>query len=113
VGSISYGTREEFSNAAADPLIAVRLDGDDHHRITSTPAAAGSRLRRTLAGRGAGADSRFQILFVAALSGLAMRSWQRTRQSAGAADHVRLRRSRSNRGFDVSQNLIPYSGSDT
>jgi len=69
-----YGTRRN-SVRAADPLIAVRLDGDDHHRITSTPVAAGlqaaTHARRARLER----NSRFRFCLSPPWSGLAMRSW--------------------------------------
>ena len=72
------------------------------------------RLRRTLGGRAGWSGFAFQILFVAAVA------WIGYEIVANARANLQTQRITSGfdflantAGFDVSQNLIPYSGSDT
>jgi general L-amino acid transport system permease protein len=72
------------------------------------------RLRRTLGGRAGWSGFAFQILFVAAIV------WIGYEIVANARANLQAQRITSGfgflantAGFDVSQNLIPYSGSDT
>jgi general L-amino acid transport system permease protein len=72
------------------------------------------RLRRTLGGRAGWSGFAFQILFVAAVV------WIGYEIVANARANLQAQRITSGfgflantAGFDVSQNLIPYSGSDT
>src|SRR3979411_3469125 len=78
------------------------------------PPQFAARLRRALGGRAGWAGFAFQILFVAALAWLAYEivanaraNLQAQRITAGFGFLA------NTAGFDVSQNLIPYSGSDT
>jgi general L-amino acid transport system permease protein len=73
-----------------------------------------ARLRRALGGRAGWGGFAFQILFVAALA------WIGYEIVANARANLQSQRITSGfgflsntAGFDVSQNLIPYSGSDT
>ena len=80
----------------------------------SPPPQFAFRLKRALGGRAGWAGFAFQVLFVAALvwigyeivaNARANLQSQRITSGFGFLDHTA--------GFDVSQNLIPYSGSDT
>jgi general L-amino acid transport system permease protein len=78
------------------------------------PSQFVSRLRRTLGGRAGWSGLAFQILFVAVLA------WIGYEIVANARANLQAQRITSGfgfldqtAGFDVSQNLIPYSGSDT
>ena len=78
------------------------------------PSQLVSRLRRTLGGRAGWSGFAFQILFVAVLA------WIGYEIVANARANLQAQRITSGfgfldqtAGFDVSQNLIPYSGSDT
>src|SRR4030088_3849780 len=78
------------------------------------PSQLVSRLRRTLGGRAGWSGFALQILFVAALV------WIGYEIVANARANLQAQRITSGfgflnntAGFDVSQNLIPYSGSDT
>src|SRR5258707_4970323 len=78
------------------------------------PSQLVSRLRRTLGGRAGWSGFALQILFVAALA------WIGSEIVANARANLQAQRITSGfgfldqtAGFDVSQNLIPYSGSDT
>src|SRR5437588_2677152 len=73
-----------------------------------------ARLRRALGGRAGWSGFALQILFVAALA------WIAYEIVANARANLEAQRITSGfgflantAGFDVSQNLIPYSGSDT
>src|ERR1700738_525677 len=73
-----------------------------------------AKLRRALGGRAGWAGFAFQILFVAALA------WIGYEIVANARANLQAQRITSGlgfldqtAGFDVSQNLIPYSGSDS
>lgn len=73
-----------------------------------------ARLRRTLGGRAGWAGFFVQILFVAVLAWIAYEIVANTRvnlQSQRIASGFGFMS--NNAGFDVSQTLIPYSGSDT
>ena len=98
---------------AADPLIAPRACGDEH-RAPSTTAAVFAKLQRALGGRAGWSGFVIQLLFVAALvcigyeivaNAQANLQSQRITSGFGFLDKTA--------GFDVSQSLIPYSGSDT
>src|SRR3982750_1424240 len=80
----------------------------------SPPPQFVARLRRALGGRAGGSGFVLQILFVAALA------WVAYEIVANAQANLQAQRITSGfgfldntAGFDVSQNLIPYSGSDT
>src|SRR5215510_16222401 len=80
----------------------------------SPPSQFALRLRRTLGGRAGWNGVVFQVLFVAALI------WLGYEILANARANLAAQRITSgfgflenNAGFDVSQNLIPYTGSDT
>src|ERR1700674_1407081 len=80
----------------------------------SPPPQFVARLRRALGGRAGWSGFVFQILFVAALA------WIGYEIVANARANLQAQRITSGfgfldqtAGFDVSQNLIPYSGSDT
>ena len=78
------------------------------------PPQFAARLRRALGGRAGWGGFVLQILFVAALA------WIGYEIVANARANLQSQRITSGfgflkntAGFDVSQNLIPYSGSDT
>src|SRR3979409_2487953 len=80
----------------------------------SPPPQFVAKLRRALGGRAGWAGFAFQLLFVAALI------WIGYEIVANARANLQAQRITSGfgflgntAGFDVSQNLIPYSGSDT
>jgi general L-amino acid transport system permease protein len=73
-----------------------------------------AKLRRALGGRAGWAGFAFQILFVAALAWIAYEIVANARSNLEAQRITSGFGFMSNTaGFDVSQNLIPYSGSDT
>src|SRR5262245_31900629 len=80
----------------------------------SPPSQFGLRLRRALGGRAGWNGVFFQVLFIAALI------WLGYEIVANARANLAAQRVTSgfgflanNAGFDVNQNLIPYSGSDS
>ena len=80
----------------------------------SPPSQFAFRLKRALGGRAGWAGFAFQILFVAVLTWIAYEVVGNARANLAAqritSGFEFLTRTA---GFDVSQNLIPYSGSDT
>jgi general L-amino acid transport system permease protein len=111
--STSSGTRAEFSTRrrSADRSQGLRRwpSNPENHRRSSSPGCGA----RSAAAR-AGAALSLQILFVAALAWIAYEivanaraNLQAQRITAGFGFLA------NTAGFDVSQSLIPYSGSDT
>src|SRR3954451_16701188 len=111
-GSTSSGTRAAFStgrrsaSSQPDPAMAVEA--------RSPPPQFVARLRRALGGRAGWSGFALQILFVAVLA------WIAYEIVANARANLEAQRITSGfgfmantAGFDVSQSLIPYSGSDT
>jgi general L-amino acid transport system permease protein len=113
VGSISSGTRAEFNTRrrSADRskgLAAMSIEP------RAPPPQFAAKLRRALGGRAGWGGFFLQILFVAALA------WIGYEIVANARANLQSQRItagfgflNNTAGFDVSQNLIPYSGSDT
>src|SRR6201996_4951311 len=113
--SISSGTRAEFNTR--------RRSADPDQRLPRSAMSTDSRppppqfvakLRRALGGRAGWGGFAFQILFVAVLI------WIGYEIVVNARANLQAQRITSGfgflgntAGFDVSQNLIPYSGSDT
>src|ERR1700761_4943301 len=113
--SISSGTRAEFNTR--------RRSADPDQRLPRSAMSTDSRppppqfvakLRRALGGRAGWGGFAFQILFVAVLI------WIGYEIVANARANLQAQRITSGfgfldstAGFDVSQNLIPYSGSDS
>ena len=97
---------------AADPLIAPGC-GDDH-RSPSASVAVCLRLRRALGGRAGWSGFVFQILFVAALLWIGFEIVANTRANLQTQRITTgLGFLENTAGFDVSQTLISYSGSDS
>ena len=72
------------------------------------------RLRRTLGGRAGWSGLVFQVLFVAALIWLGYEIIANAQANLAAQGKVSgFGFLTNNAGFDVSQNLIPYQGSDS
>src|SRR5437868_11560587 len=98
----------------ADPLIADTRTAAMAIEPRKPPTQFVAKLQRMLGGSAGWSGFVVQILFVAALSWIAYEivanaraNLQAQRITAGFGFLA------NNAGFDVSQNLIPYSGSDT
>ena len=99
---------------AADPLIAAKQLAAMSIEPRPPPPQFAARLRRALGGRAGWGGFFLQILFVAALA------WIGYEIVANARANLQAQRItagfgflNNTAGFDVSQSLIPYSGSDT
>jgi general L-amino acid transport system permease protein len=103
-----------YSVRAADPLIGSRAAAAMSIEPRAPPPQFVAKLRRALGGRAGWSGFALQILFVAALV------WIGYEIVANARANLESQRITSGfgflkntAGFDVSQNLIPYSGSDS
>src|SRR6266702_6154054 len=114
VGSTSFGARAESSThrRSADRqglgLAAMSIEA------RPPPPQFASRLKRALGGRAGWSGFAVQILFVAALVWICYEIVANARANL-ENQHITAGFGflRNTAGFDVSQNLIPYSGSDT
>src|SRR6266700_2453143 len=114
VGSTSSGARAESSThrRSADRqglgLAAMSIEA------RPPPPQFASRLKRALGGRAGWSGFAVQILFVAALVWICYEIVANARANL-ENQHITAGFGflRNTAGFDVSQNLIPYSGSDT
>src|SRR3984893_5955873 len=113
VGSTSSGTRAEFSTRrrSADrgpPAAAMSIEP------RPPPPQFAAKLRRALGGRAGGGGFFVQILFVAVLAWIGYELVAKPRANLQAQRITSGFGFLNNTaGFDVSQSLIPYSGSDT
>src|SRR5450631_68723 len=113
-GSISSGTRAGYNTRRRSADRSPAGPAMTTIESRAPPSQFVFRLRRALGGRAGWSGFAFQILFVAAVV------WIGYEIVANARANLQAQRITSGfgflantAGFDVSQNLIPYSGSDT